>query len=140
MAERKDRSEKHGVIFALWDGKNIQLEKRIKPGKFQGYTIIPGGGVETDETLEEALLREIREEYGTKVIDYINLGSFPSIEDNGFLNVRHLYLVTEWEGVLSNPENKNQHIECSIEEALLVCTHPLSQIFLRKVQQEVLSR
>jgi hypothetical protein len=44
MAERKEQTKKHGVIFALWDGNKIQLEKRNKPtGKFFGYILVPGG-------------------------------------------------------------------------------------------------
>lgn len=78
MKERRTVSEKHGVIFALWDGMKIQLEGRTMPGiKFYGYTIVPGGAVEISETLEEALSREVREEYGVEVLEYKKLGFIP---------------------------------------------------------------
>lgn len=138
MIERGGYNKKQGVVFALWDGTKIQLEKRIKKGKFQGFTIIPGGAVEKDETIEKALFREVREEYGVEVTDFQKLGLFPSLEDNNTLNVRHLYLVTSWSGVLSNPENKNDHLETSITEAVDLCKHPLSQAFLVVIQKAII--
>jgi len=138
MAERREQIEKHGVIFALWDGEKIQLEERKKiGGKFFGYILVPGGAVEEGETLKEALFREVGEEYGVKALSYRKIGVYPNIEDNGILNVRHLYLVTKWKGNLSNPENTNGHIETSIKEAFEVCKHPLSQIFLKRIQKEL---
>jgi ADP-ribose pyrophosphatase YjhB (NUDIX family) len=47
------------------DGK-ILLIHRFKAGT--EYWTVPGGGVEDDETLEEALAREIKEEVGLKII------------------------------------------------------------------------
>ena len=138
MTERREKTEKHGVVFALWDGNKIQLEKRNKPnGKFFGYILVPGGGVEQGETLEKALLREVREEYKVKALIYKKLGNYPSIEDDGILNVRHLYLVTKWLGILSNPEDLNDHIEATLEEAFEICKHPLSQVFLKRIQKEL---
>ena len=44
MVEARENTEKHGVIFALWDGINIQLEKRDKVGsKYEGFVLVPGG-------------------------------------------------------------------------------------------------
>lgn len=79
----------------------------------------------------------MREEYKVKVLIYKKLGNYPNIEDDGILNVRHLYLVTKWKGTLSNPENTNGHIETTIKEAFKVCKHPLSQIFLKRIQKEL---
>ena len=89
------------------------------------------------ETLENALFREVSEEYGVEVLTYKKLGVFPMVEDSGVLNVRHLYLVTKWNGVLSNPEQTNGHIEASLEEASEICKHPLSQVFLKQIQQKL---
>ena len=138
MVERGGYNKKQGVVFALWDGAKIQLEKRIQPGKYQGLTIIPGGASEKDETTEEALFREVKEEYGIEVTNFQKLGLFPSLESNHTLNIRHLYLVTGWSGVLSNPENKNDHLEVSISEAFDLCKHSLTQAFLVVIQKAII--
>jgi 8-oxo-dGTP pyrophosphatase MutT (NUDIX family) len=139
MVETEEVIEKHGVVFAIWDGEKIQLEKRLK-GKYEGEIIIPGGSVESGETLEDHTLpREIKEEYGVDVVKTKKVGIFPSVED-GVLNIRHLYLVTEWNGNLSDPEKnmrKSEHLEATLEEALLICRHPLTQIFLQVIKSEL---
>jgi len=137
MLERETLFEKHGVVFALLSGNKIQLEKRIKEDEFEGMIIIPGGKVKPYQTLEEALFEEVMQEYGILVKRHKKLGVFPSIENRGILNIRHLYLVTEWEGCLSNPENKSIHVEATLKEALKICEHPLSQIFLKVIEKEL---
>jgi len=67
------------VNAAIWRNDRILLEK--KPN---GYWKLPGGHLEKDETPEEALIREIKEELGCtiKFIDYPQLFSEP--EYNAF--------------------------------------------------------
>lgn len=138
MIERGGYKIEKGVVFAIWDGTKIQLEKRIKTGEFQGLIIIPGGSIENEEKEEKALFREVKEEYGVEVTGFQKLGLFPSLGDNETLSVRHLYLVTGWDGILSNPENKSDHLEASITEALDLCKHPLSQAFLNVIQKAII--
>lgn len=133
MAERKEMLRKNGVVFALWDGENLQLEVRKKPGNFFGLTIIPGGKVEKGESFEDALFREVREEYGIEVLKYCALGNFVEIEDGGIVNTRKLFLVTRWDGELDNPENINGHIGVSIKEAFTYCKHPSAKTFLSAI-------
>jgi len=140
MVESSEITEKHGVVFILWDGEKIQLEKRLEEGtEFFGYTIIPGGAIETSETQEEALLREVCEEYGVVPSEYRKVGIVDTIEQNGTLNFRHVFLVTGWNGQLSNPEDKNEHIKTTLEEARKLCTHPISQRILDLVGVEIFS-
>lgn len=47
------------------DGKYLLIKERLEDKK--EYWIIPGGGVSFGESLEEALVREVKEELGLKV-------------------------------------------------------------------------
>jgi len=133
--------EKFGVVFVLWDGKNIQLEKRTEMGdKFQGLTIVPGGAVEGQETYRWAVDREVQEEYGVKVVKAEDIGKIREAEENGVVNYRHVFLVIGWEGELSNPEGRNKHIEATFQEARKLCKHPISQQVLNLVEEELLSQ
>jgi len=138
MTEREETPEKNGVVFVLWDGKKIQLERRDTSDKlFFGFTIIPGGKIEKGETPDEAMFNEVMEEYGVAVLVYKPLCDFTDIENGGVLNKRRLYLVTKWSGVLSNPEESNGHIEATIQEAFTLCEHPLTKTFLGVAQKEI---
>ena len=57
-----------GLVFRTSDaGREILLVERGR-NPLKGYWSLPGGLVETGETLEEALLREVREETGLRVL------------------------------------------------------------------------
>lgn len=57
-------------------GDQVLLIERARP-PFAGYLSLPGGGVELGETVEDALIREVREETGltvriTRFLGYAN--------------------------------------------------------------------
>ena len=54
-----------GFIISA-DGK-LLLGKNRKGGVYEGLFVVPGGGVDEDETKEQALLREMREETGIDI-------------------------------------------------------------------------
>ncbi|OGM10836.1 hypothetical protein A2Z22_03040 [Candidatus Woesebacteria bacterium RBG_16_34_12] len=127
----KEIPEKHDVIFAIIRNGVIHLEERTEPGTtYFGYTIIPGGGVEEGEILDQALLREIREERGVIPTEYREIGIVDSVESNGRLNFRHIYLVTDYQGEITNAEGKNRQFWASLEEAEKLCEHPISKNIL----------
>lgn len=58
---------RHSVRAVLFDGDDLVLFKRVKPGR-EPYWITPGGGIEPDdESPEAALRRELDEELGATV-------------------------------------------------------------------------
>jgi 8-oxo-dGTP diphosphatase len=59
--QKKNRS---AAIIIL--GGKLLLFHRQKPGR--DYYILPGGGVELDESFEEACIREVKEETGLDVL------------------------------------------------------------------------
>lgn len=60
----------------------VAVIKRIKEkeGKIRTYYVLPGGGVEEDETLEKAMYREAKEELGIEIdikgilYKFVNMG------------------------------------------------------------------
>ena len=56
----------YGLII---DNDKIVLISKVG-GPYDGKLDLPGGTIEQDETPEEALIRELEEEVGIKVIDY----------------------------------------------------------------------
>lgn len=70
------------ACLIIGDGKgNVLLQKRADDGSWSNH----GGAVELDETVEDALLREIREELGVKPVDPKLLGVYSGPE------CRHVY-------------------------------------------------
>ncbi|MEC8339839.1 MAG: NUDIX domain-containing protein [Nanoarchaeota archaeon] len=54
-------------LIIINDRNQVLLAKRAEDGKFKNCWSIPGGTVEHNETFEEALFREIKEELGCNV-------------------------------------------------------------------------
>jgi ADP-ribose pyrophosphatase YjhB (NUDIX family) len=135
VKERLDMRRRHVVVFLLWDGQKLQLEKRMNPDdRFYGFIWIPGGKVKPRETLLEACSREVKEEYGVRVLENRELGIINETDA-----VEHIYLINRWEGSLTNVEGegKSIHIEASLLEARGICKHPITQRILDFVEKNL---
>ena len=71
---------------------SIALMHRIKNGR--EYYVIPGGGVEDNESIEEAVIREMKEEVGIDVKIIEKLFEYNDDNSNQFF-----YLVEQIDGV-----------------------------------------
>jgi len=76
----------------------LAMKKRgFGEGKFNGV----GGKIEQNETPEEAMIRETKEEIGITPIDYIKVGTMEFIEFYKGIKenvIFHLYTATKWTG------------------------------------------
>lgn len=93
-----------GIII---QNEEILLMHRIKDS--QEYFVFPGGGVESEETIDEALVREMKEELSLKVksssfLFKISTQKNPSEVGRTF----HFYLIDGYEGIpqLAGPEKE----------------------------------
>ncbi len=111
--------EKEGVIFLLFKNGKFLLEDRKHPEKgYFGYIIIPGGKVEKiDLNLEKAAERKVLEECSVVVKKMFHLDSFIHMTMSNHLYQSAAYLVTEFNGDVTNDEGKADHLWVSFEEA-----------------------
>lgn len=90
------RIETVGIIckddYVLLGLKKVRFGK----GKYNGF----GGGVKKNEVLEDAIIREVREESGIKVFQPEHMGqilfTFDSDEQNHLI---HFFKITEYKGI-----------------------------------------
>lgn len=100
-----------GSVIAIRD--KILVVVRSSTDEFlAGYAEIPGGGVEDNETILDALQRETKEETGldiTRVIDYV--GSFDYVSGSGKKTRQFNFLVeTASEEVILGPDMEHSDL------------------------------
>lgn len=77
--------------------EHVLLVRRARP-PFEGAWALPGGFLDVDETLEQAALRELREETGVIAARAIQLRAFDAIGRDPrerVISIAHLVLVEE---------------------------------------------
>ncbi len=92
-----------GILIEKND--NILLTERVGDTQFVDHWEFPGGKVAKDETLQQALCRELAEEIGIQVVD---AQPFRTLDhDYADRSVRlHFYLVRSWRGIPAGRESQ----------------------------------
>lgn len=107
-----------GAYAIIQDGSNAIALVRTQ----QGY-LLPGGGVEPNEDLEDALRRELVEELGYQsrigeklcaAVQYL----YSEAEHGYFKKVGHFYRATLTEKVCEPTETEHELVWCSPDESL----------------------
>ncbi len=140
MAERSEKSTKEVVIFAVVEEGHIILEKRLNFNKsYFNRTIVPGGKVEADETIEETLIREMVEEFGLIPKQWKYLTSLDVVTEKGNPYTHHIFLVTKTEGEFDGKKlQDNLIIKVPLGQAMDLCEHHFSKQILQIIETELL--
>lgn len=71
----------------IFDGKDVLLmfRRRLANGVFKEYYAIPGGMQEKNETIEECIIREIKEEFQIDIEIISYLGKVEDVENIGYI-------------------------------------------------------
>jgi 8-oxo-dGTP diphosphatase len=92
-----------GVLFQL-DGRFLLTTR--PPGKaYAGHWEFPGGKIETGETIEQALTRELHEELGIQITQ-VSLWRTEQIDYPHAWVELHFCKVTRWQGALQMKEGQ----------------------------------
>lgn len=100
---------KRAVAVIIKDNK-ILLLRRIKNG--EEYFVFPGGGVEKGESIKDATVREMKEEFCIDIkIDRFLFKLFVPTNEHDSGRMSYFYLVKEFKGTpkLGGPEKKRMN-------------------------------
>lgn len=99
------RSEKVelAVLCMLRSAGKILLQKRVKADDWEGFVTLPGGHVKRDESIVDAVIREVREECGLTIVNpqLKGLKQFPLAEGRYLV---FLFYADEFEGELQDSD------------------------------------
>lgn len=83
------------AIAACVDDRGRVLQVRQISGPYAGAWLLPGGGVDDGESVEEGLRREMREETGCELVDLRHVATYEVDErTQDFRALVHLYRAT----------------------------------------------
>ena len=85
MAKQKYPEPTVGALIINKDGKMFLMRTH----KFRGRYVVPGGHIELGERMEEAVIREVKEETGLDVFDIRFLCFQEFVYDDAFWKRRH---------------------------------------------------
>ncbi len=116
---------RHRAAVFVLDNDKVLLFHRLKDGN--EYYAVPGGGVEADETPEEAATRELKEETSLDVVLGEKIGE---LEEDG--NRQYFYIARSWNGtpMLGGPEAERNSPDNSYRLEWIPC-EKLGEINLR---------
>jgi ADP-ribose pyrophosphatase YjhB (NUDIX family) len=92
-----------GAGAVILDGDNVLLIRRASE-PLKGQWSLPGGRLELGETVQQAILRETREETGLDVEPLQLLGVYDLIDRDETNAIRYHYLLVDWICTVSGGE------------------------------------
>lgn len=119
------------------DDKFLLIEEKIKSENNELFWLYPGGGVEKGETLEEAVIREVKEETNleAKIISPIIFREVV-IKEQNFHTLNFYYLVEALTDDLKLEEKANNHGWFTAEEASKLKMTPFNKEVIRFAEEK----
>jgi len=115
MAEEFKKAVVTGVLVRNDDGKYLLVKKANNVGPYAGTYLTPGGGVNTGEPVDEAVLRELYEETGIKVENLQRVFFDDDVTENWQGIKRHyimlMYTANYASGKISQTEGNDDNFE-----------------------------
>lgn len=125
---------RHRAAVFVIDKDKVLLFYRLKNG--QGYYAVPGGGVEPNETPEQAAMRELKEETNLDITLGKKIGEF---EADG--NHQYFYIAKSWNGALKfGGKELERQSPANVYRLEWVPIEKLNDIDLRQEAREMLLR
>ena len=124
------------ALLALINENNeVLISLRKNKEEYTDYWEYPGGKVESDETLEQALVREIREELNLEITkSCIAPLTFVVDEQEKKETILFLYICRKWEGSIISL--LNQKVEWVKPLDLAQYRMPRSNLFLNSILRD----
>ncbi len=95
------------AIALINDKNEVLLSKRPEGKDLAGLWEFPGGKCEENESLEQCLVREIKEELGITISEEsLEPASFSTVTHNGRYIIIALFLCRKWDGEERGMENQ----------------------------------
>ncbi len=105
--------KKASVGVCIRDGKVLLLRKSATASKWAGYFGFAGGHLEENESFEEGLIREYREETNRDIINYEFMGYYA--KDDTHINV---YMIKDDGTPVIISDEHDLYVEIDVDEAL----------------------
>lgn len=128
--------------------KKLLLIRRIKPDA--DYYIFPGGGIEDHETIEQALIREVKEELSLNIKSYKLLFLLENISLPETVTIHkddqtwYIFQITEYSGIpeIGGPEKEREttqnqyHIEWVELSKLQSMKHVYPEVLTKRLLED----
>lgn len=124
------------LCYIEQDEKYLMLYRNAKENDLnEGKWIGVGGKFECDESPEECLLREVKEETGLILTNYTLRGIVTFVSDEWETQYMHLYMADRFEGTLSETCTEGELSWIPKEQILSLPLWEGDRIFLRMMQE-----
>lgn len=107
----------------------IHRIKRKKDGTYREYYVVPGGKIEKNETEEETVIREVKEEVGIIIKPFKKMFEYNSDYDN---SIQKFYLCEYIKGEIGtgNGPELNNKLEDEVFEIVIIKKNEIANINL----------